>query len=92
VTYRKLVEVGIAEPRVQPRIVTLDQLLTTFVDRASVKASTRATYNQTTGSLRRHLGGGTRLTAISSEEADVWKKTIIDEGLSPAFTRRTGRN
>jgi len=92
VTYRKLVEVGIAEPRVQPRIVTLDQLLTTFVDRASVKASTRAAYNQTTGSLRKHLGGGTRLTAISSEEADVWKKTIIDEGLSPAFTRRTGRN
>jgi len=84
VTYVKLVEVGIAEPRVQPRIVTLDALLTTFVDRASVKASTRAAYNQTTGSLRKHLGGDTRLTAISSEEADVWKKTIIDEGLSPA--------
>ncbi len=84
VTYVKLVEVGIAEPRVQPRIVTLDELLTTFVDRASVKASTRAAYNQTTGSLRKHLGGGTRLTAISSEEADVWKKAIIDEGLSPA--------
>jgi len=84
VTYGKLVEVGIAEPRVQPRIVTLDELLTTFVDRASVKASTRAAYNQTTGSLRKHLGGGTRLTAISSEEADIWKKAIIDEGLSPA--------
>jgi len=83
-TYEKLVEVGFAEPRVQPRIVTLDELLTTFVDRASVKASTRAAYNQTTGSLRKHLGGGTRLTAISTEEADIWKKTIIDEGLSPA--------
>jgi integrase len=83
-TYEKLVEVGMTEPRVKVRVVTLDELLGTFVDRASVKSSTRAAYKQTTGSLRRHLGGGTPLTTIGGEQADIWKKAIIDEGLSPA--------
>jgi integrase len=83
-TYGKLVEVGIADPRVQPRIVTLDELLKTFMARASVKASTRAAYRQTTSSLLKHLGGGTQLTRIGGEQADVWKKTIVDESLSPA--------
>jgi integrase len=84
VTYEKLVGVGIAEPRVKDRVVTLDELLDTFVARASVKASTRAAYNQTTGSLRKHLGGNTPLTSIGGAQADIWKKAIIDEGLSPA--------
>ena len=35
-TYEKLVTVGIAIPRVTQRIVTLDDLLKTYVDRASV--------------------------------------------------------
>jgi len=83
-TYEKLVDVGIAEPRVKARVVTLDELLKTYVDRASVKASTRAAYNQTTGSLRKHLGVGTSLTSIGGAQADIWKKAIIDEGLSPA--------
>ena len=83
-TYEKLVEVGIAEPRVKARVVTLGELLKTYVDRASVKASTRAAYRQTTGSLLKHLGGGTPLTGIGGEQADVWKKKIVDEGLSPA--------
>ena len=64
--------------------MTLDELLATFVARASVKASTRAAYNQTTGSLWKHLGGSTPLTNIGGEQADIWKKAIIDEGLSPA--------
>ena len=83
-TYEKLVAVGIAEPRVKARVVTLDELLKTYVDRASVKPSTRAAYNQTTGSLRKHLSGGTPLTSIGAEQADIWKKAIVDEGLSPA--------
>jgi len=83
-TYEKLVEVGIAEPRIKRRILTLDELLNAFVTRASVKASTRAAYNQTTGSLRKHLRGSTPLAGITGELADVWKKAIIDEGLSPA--------
>ena len=83
-TYEKLVDVGIAEPRVKVRVVTLDELLKTFVARASVKASTRAAYRQTTGSLLKHLGGGTPVTGIGGEQADIWKKAIVDEGLSPA--------
>jgi integrase len=83
-TYEKLVEVGIAEPRVKARVVTLSELLNTFVDRASVKASTRAAYKQTTASLSKHIGGSTPLTGITSEQADVWKKAIVDEGLSSA--------
>ena len=84
VTYCKLVDVGIVPPRVQARVVTLDELLNTFVDRATVKPSTRAAYKQTTDSLRKHLGGGTPLTAITAEQADIWKKRIVDEGFSPA--------
>jgi integrase len=84
VTYEKLVDVGIAEPRVKARVVTLDELLDTFVARASVRASTLAAYKQTTDSLRKHLGGRTVLTGITGEQADVWKKAIVDEGLSPA--------
>lgn len=41
-TYAKLVDVGIAEPRVKARVVTLEELLTAFVTLASVKASTQA--------------------------------------------------
>lgn len=41
-TYAKLVDVGIAEPRVKARVVRLEELLTTFVTLASVKASTQA--------------------------------------------------
>jgi len=83
-TYEKLVTVGIAIPRVTQRIVTLDELLKTYVDRASVKPSTRAAYKQTTESLRKHLDGNTPLREITAEDADVWKKRIVDEGLSPA--------
>ena len=83
-TYEKLVDVGIAEPRVKARVVTLEELLDTFVARASVRASTLAAYKQTTDSLRKHLGGRTLLTGITGEQADVWKKAIVDEDLSPA--------
>jgi integrase len=83
-TYEKLVDVGLAAARVKERPVTLEELLTAFVSRASVKASTLAAYRQTTDSLRKHIGGGTVLKSITAEQADVWKKAIVDEGLSPA--------
>ena len=83
-TYKKLVEVGLAKPRVKERLVKLEDLLTAFVSRAPVKASTLAAYRQTTGSLRKHIGGETVLRSIKPEQADVWKKAIVDEGLSPA--------
>jgi hypothetical protein len=83
-THRKLVAVGIAEARVTQRIVVCDELLTTFVVRASVKPSTRAAYKQTTDSLRKHIGRATPLAEDTAETADIWKKRIIDEGLIPA--------
>jgi len=46
--------------------------------------TSRTTTHQTTGSLRKHLGSSTPLTSIGGEQADIWKKAVVDEGLSPA--------
>jgi hypothetical protein len=83
-THEKLVAVGLADPRTALKVITLDELLTAFVNRATVKASAKAAYNQTTSSLRAVLGGHTPLADISPEHGDIWKKRISEDGLSPA--------
>jgi len=83
-TYGRLAAVGLVNSRVQREPATLGKLIQTFVDRATVKRSTRQAYKQTTDSLLTVLGGTTTLDAITPEHADVWRKTIADAGLSPA--------
>jgi integrase len=82
--YGRLAAVGLVDPRIHREPVTLGKLIQTFVDRATVKPSTRKAYKQTTDSLLAVIGGATTLDAITPEQADVWKKSITDDGLSPA--------
>ncbi len=76
--YARLARVGLVESRSKAAVVTLANLLDRFDAAASVKASTRAAYKQTTDSLRAHLGEGTPLASITPAHADTWRKAIAE--------------
>jgi integrase len=72
----RLARVGLVEPRSAAAVVTLAELLARFDAAASVKASTKAAYKQTTDSLRTHLGETTPVASITPAHADTWRKAI----------------
>jgi len=80
----RLVRVGLAQPRRKVVSPTLAELLDRFVASATVKPATLAAYRQTTNSLRKHLGERTPIDAITPEDADRWRRAIVDEGLAGA--------
>ena len=82
--HKRLARVGLVEPRIKAAAVTLGNLLDRFDTAAVVKPATRAAYRQTTGSLREELKGETPLDAITTVNADAWRKAIADSGLAGA--------
>lgn len=83
--HARVVRLGLGvEPRKGAAVVTLAELLDRFDAAASVKASTKAAYKQTTDSLRAHLGGETPLASVTPAHADNWRKAIADDGYAPA--------
>lgn len=78
VLYARVVALGLCQPRAGAEVVTLATLLERFNDAASVKASTRAAYKQTTDSLRSRLVGDTPLGSITPADADAWRKAIAE--------------
>lgn len=74
--YARVVALGLAQPRERGPVATVAILLARFESAATVKASTRAAYKQTTDSLREHLGGATPLASIKPADADNWRKAI----------------
>jgi integrase len=77
--HARVVRLGLGvEPRKGAAVVTVAELLERFDATASVKASTRAAYKQTTDSLRAILGEGTPLASITPAHADDWRKTIAE--------------
>jgi integrase len=79
----KLARVGLVPSREQTA-ATLAQLVERFEAAAVVKASTKAAYKQTTGSLLESLGETTPVRSITAADADRWVAGLADEGLSPA--------
>lgn len=82
--YERIVRAGLAQPRERTQIITLVQLLDRFVEAAVVKPATKAAYRQTTKSLLKHFGSGTRVDHIKEADADRWRKALADEGLAQA--------
>ena len=78
VLHARVVALELAEPRKGAAVVTLGNLLEQFDAAASVKASTKAAYKQTTDSLRAHLGEKTPLASITPAHADTWRKAIAE--------------
>ncbi len=82
--HARLVRAGLADPRETDAPTTLDDLLVRFESNAVVKATTRAAYRQTTGSLRKCIGADTAIDDLTAADADRWRKAIADEGLAAA--------
>jgi integrase len=76
--HARLARVGLVESRTKAAVVTLAGVLDRFDASASVKASTKAAYKQTTDSLRAHLGETTPLASITPAHADTWRKSIAE--------------
>jgi integrase len=76
--YGKLTRVGLVAPRVREEASrrTLEDLITAFTSRATVKAGTSANYQQTFDSLRLFYGADRLLSTITAESADEWRKAI----------------
>lgn len=75
--YGRLVDVGLVPPRDRVR-ATLDSLLKGFFAKAAVKASTLTTYKQTEQSLREFFKDECPVYAITPDEAERWRKSMVD--------------
>lgn len=87
-THDRLARCGLVEPRASAAVVTVGELLERFESAASVKASTRAAYKQTTDSLRAVLGSETALGSVTAETADQWRKAIAEPRETVRGTRK----
>lgn len=81
--HRKLARAGLVEPR-ERTAATLGALLDAYFGCLDVKPSTRTTYLQTRQSLENYFGDSRRLMAISSQDAEAWRKSMVDAKLAPA--------
>lgn len=75
--YGRLVDVGLVPPRGRVK-ATLDSLLKGFFEKAAVKASTLTTYKQTEQSLREFFKDECPINTITPEEAERWRKSMVD--------------
>jgi integrase len=93
VYYARLVRAGLAAPRAEDEreVVTLEKLCAAFKERAVVKASTAASYDQTLDSLQAFYGAEKLITEITTASADLWRKAIATatEGEGKRKKRRT---
>ena len=74
----QLVRAGIVDP--PPASLTLEALITKFLERRTVKPGTMATYRQCTESLLTVLGRDTPISKITAAEAEHWKAHIATKG------------
>lgn len=84
VIYKRVVRLGLAEPRAAAVTVTMNDLLTRFDDASIVKASTRAAYKQASDSLRDHFKESKPINSITQADADDWRKMLAESKLAPA--------
>ena len=58
--------------------MTIDGLLTRFLENAVVKESTSTAFRQTTDSLREHFGGAASIATLGAAQADGWRKALTE--------------
>ena len=81
VLYRRLVRVGLAVPRAgddNAPVVTLQELIGKFLEKATSKESTRKVYSQCAASLRDYFGERAPLGSITPESADAWRAWLAE--------------
>lgn len=76
--HERLAGVGLVPAREREATRTLGVLLDQFDATAAVKAGTRTTYLQALSMLRSHFGERKPIDAITSADADTWRKAIAE--------------
>ena len=82
VTRRKLVRVGILDAG--PQTPTVGVLIERFLQGQTVKRGTMDAYRQTTTSLMDFFGRETSIAAVTSFDADRWRKSLSSNGYATA--------
>jgi integrase len=90
--HAKLAKTGIVEPRAASTRRTVGDLIAAFTNRATVKASTRASYKQTCDSVAAFVGTATLLENVTAETADAWKAHISTATADAKKKRGTADN
>ena len=90
VAHAKLARVGLVGERAKAEVVTLEHLLRSFVEKASVKPRTVAGYKHASDSLLEFFGPQKPIAEITTEDADGWrnwvatnKKSTVKKRMAP---------
>ena len=90
--HKRLVRVGLAEPRSAAPHRTLGAVIAEYNDkRQGVKQSTRFTWKQAQDSLTEALGENKPLKDITAGDADDWRQGLIKRKLAEATIRKRTR-
>jgi integrase len=90
--HERLVRAGLAAGREQRVVVTLGSLIDAFLDRQTVKQSTRKSYKQTMDSLRQFFGTDRPLATIDTGAADAWRRWIAEDNKAVGRKRESTTN
>lgn len=82
--HKRLADIGLVEPRVYQRSVTLGALLDRYVASATCKPSTLAAHKQAVESLRAHFGHDFPLCKLTAAHADGWRQSLAGSKLATA--------
>jgi integrase len=87
--YKRLVRVGLAEPRVKAMAMTLDKLLAEFFAHLDVKPATKTSMKMVKARLLSHFDAGKGAAEITEEDAEEWRTKLKAEGYASATISRT---
>lgn len=80
----RIEKAGLIEPADQRDEKTLAELLADFEAAAEIKPATAVTYRQTYRALREHFGEATAAGKIAAIDAERWRQSMVQAGLSKA--------
>jgi len=80
----RIARVGLVEPRRRAKAATLGGLLNAYFAAVSIKAGTERTYRQTERALLDYFGADRRADSIGMDEAERWRRAMLDGGLAGA--------
>jgi integrase len=89
--YAKLVNHGLAAPRVAREVHTLGSMLDEYFQTMNVKESTRIRYAQTQRLLIEYFGVDRTLDSIMPRDGDQWRAWMVDKGFADAKVGRDVR-
>jgi len=90
--YERLAAVGLVEPRAQQAAaggLTIGALCEQYIGgRDDVRKSTRTVYELTRRNLVDFFGADKRITEVTEQDADDWRRYLARQGLSEATARK----